>query len=70
MLRRAYAEWLLEKLRMEQRFATSVLYDELKKVNSSDDYYEAKRRLGLNIDLGHWVAGKIMRETKKRSEFE
>ena len=59
MLTKAYAEWLLEKLGMEQRFVSSILYDELKKANSPDDYYEAKMKLRLNMDLGHWVAERI-----------
>ncbi|MCD6318207.1 hypothetical protein J7M02_03990 [Candidatus Aerophobetes bacterium] len=59
MLRRAYAEWLLRKLEAEQHFASSIFYNELKKAYSLDDYYEAKRKLGLNMNLGRWIFSKI-----------
>lgn len=66
MLRRAYAEWLLEKLEKEQQFAISIFYGELEKAHTPDDYYEAKIKLRLNMDLGHWIFSKIKEAMDKR----
>jgi len=62
MLTEAYAEWLLWKLAIEQRLARDIFWDEMKKANSPDDYYEAKIKLRLNMDLGHWIAERIQRK--------
>ena len=54
-----YKEFLLEKLKTEKEISYSILFNELKKVKFPNEYYEVKRKLGLNISLGYWVKDKI-----------
>jgi len=54
-----YKEFLLEKLRIEKEIAYSILFNELKKVKFPNEYYEIKRKLGLNISLEYWIKDKI-----------